>query len=279
MIKIGDYNVLKVNRQVEFGYYLADEKGHEVLLPNKLAKGHDVHLNEDIKAFVYRDSSDRPVATLKEPKAKVGDIAYLEVTSIAAFGAFADFGLDRDIFIPIKEQRFKLRTEESYLFYIYLDKTDRLAATTNVERYIEIAEGGYEVGNEVEAMVYAKSSGGALSVAVEGKHKGLVLANEFYGDALPGMKMKLRIKKIYEDGTLGLTPRQTKLVERSALQEKILTYMKINGGVMEFNDKSAPEAIKATFGTSKNYFKMALGGLMKEGLLSQDKEGSRLLDK
>ena len=278
MLKIGDYNILKVNREVEFGYYLADEKGHEVLIPKSLTKDHDIKVNDMVEVFVYRDSNDRPIATFKKPIAKVGDIAYLKVNSIADFGAFAEFGLDRDIFIPLKEQRFKLKSGESYLFYIYLDKTDRLAATTKVENYVETAElETYKVNDEVEAMVYAKGKNGTLSVAVEGKYKGLVLGNECYENVLPGAKMHLRVKRIYEDGTIGLTPRKTKLVERSALQEKIVKYMKKNGGFMALNDKSSPEDIKATFGTSKNYFKMALGGLMKEGVLTQDKEGSRLL--
>lgn len=278
MFKVGDYNILKVNREVEFGYYLADERGHEVLIPKSTIKDCKINLNDMVEVFVYRDSKDRPIATFNKPLAKVGDVAYLKVTSIADFGAFAEIGLDRDIFIPLKEQRFKLKTGESYLFYIYLDKTDRLAATTKVENYIEVAEEStFKVNDEVEAMVYAKSKGGALSVAIDGKYKGLVLANECYDNILPGQKLNLRVKRVYEDGTIGLTPRKTKLVERSALQEKIVKYMKINGGFMSFNDKSTPEDIKQTFGTSKNYFKIALGGLMKQGIIAQDKEGCRLL--
>ncbi len=278
MLTIGDYNLLKVNREVEFGYYLADERGHEVLIPKSLTKGKDIHMDDMVEVFVYRDSKDRPFATFKKPLAKVGDIAYLKVTSITDFGAFAEIGLDRDIFIPIKEQRFKLKKGESYLFYIYLDKTERLAATTKVETYIDTAEiETYKVNDEVTAMVYAKGKNGTLSVAVNGKHKGLVLGNECYDNILPGAKLSLRVKRIYEDGTIGLTPRKTKLVERNDLQEKIIKHMKINGGFMPFNDKSAPEDIKATFGTSKNYFKIALGGLMKQGVIAQDEEGSRLL--
>lgn len=278
MLKIGEYNNLKVNREVDFGYYLADERGHEVLIPKKLTQGYEINLGDMIDVFVYRDSSDRPIATFKKPIAKVGDVAYLEVKSIADFGAFADLGLDRDIFIPLKEQRFKLKTGERYLFYIYLDKTERLAATTKVENYIDLAEEGtYKVNDEVEAMVYAKGKNGTLSVAVDGKYKGLVLANEYYENVLPGAKMNLRVKRIYEDGTIGLTPRKSRLAERSELQEKIVKYMKINDGFMPFNDKSSPEDIKATFGTSKNYFKIAIGGLMKEGVLKQDREGCRLI--
>lgn len=280
MLKIGDYNTLKVDREKDFGFYLVDqESGEDVLLPKSLAEGMNVEVGQEREVFIYRDSKDRPIATFKKPLAKVYDVAYLKVVQQGEFGAFVDFGLDRDIFVPLKEQRFKLRTGDKYLFYIYLDKTNRLAGTTEVENYIEVADEsvGFKVGDEVTAMVYSRTPSGTLNVAVDGKYKGLVLPNEYYEEIFPGAEMSLRVKRIYEDGVIGLTPRKTRLSERDELKEKIVKYMRKNGGFMEFNDKSNPEDIKATFGTSKNYFKMALGGLMKEGKLKQDSEGCRLI--
>ena len=280
MLKIGDYNTLKVDREKDFGFYLVDqESGEDVLLPKSLAEGMNVEVGQEREVFIYRDSKDRPIATFKKPLAKVYDVAYLKVVQQGEFGAFVDFGLDRDIFVPLKEQRFKLRTGDKYLFYIYLDKTNRLAGTTEVENYIEVADEsvGFKVGDEVTAMVYSRTPSGTLNVAVDGKYKGLVLPNEYYEEIFPGAEMSLRVKRRYEDGVIGLTPRKTRLSERDELKEKIVKYMKKNGGFMEFNDKSNPEDIKATFGTSKNYFKMALGGLMKEGKLKQDSEGCRLI--
>lgn len=280
MLKIGDYNTLRVDREKDFGFYLVDqESGEDVLLPKSLSEGMDVEVGQDRDVFIYRDSKDRPIATFKKPIATVYEVAYLKVVSQGEFGAFIDFGLDRDIFVPIKEQRFKLRTGDKYLFYIYLDKTNRLAATTEVESYVEVADEsvGFKIGDEVTAMVYSRTPAGTLNVAIDAKYKGLVLPNEYYDEIFPGAEMKLRIRRIYEDGVIGLTPRQTRLSERDELKEKIVKYMKKNGGFMEFNDKSNPEDIRATFGTSKNYFKMALGGLMKEGKLSQDSEGCKLL--
>ena len=249
-----------------------------VLLPKSLCEGMGIEVGQDVTVFIYNDSKDRPVATFKKPLAKVGDVAYLKVVQQGDFGAFVDFGLDRDIFVPLKEQRYKLHTGKKYLFYIYLDKTGRLAATTEVEPYIDVAEEGtFKVGDEVTAMVFSKTPSGTLNVAIEANYRGLVLPNEYYNEVHPGYEMQLRVKRIYEDGVIGLTPRKTRLNERDELQEKIITYMRKNGGFMEFNDKSNPEDIRATFGTSKNYFKMALGGLMKAGKLAQDPEGSRLL--
>lgn len=276
MILLGERQILKVVRFATIGAYLGDED-EQVLLPKKYVPS-TLCIDDEIDVFIYRDSKDRPIATFKKPLATVGDVAYLKVVQQSEFGAFVDFGLDRDIFVPLKEQRYKLHTGKKYLFYIYVDKTGRLAATTEVEPYIEVAEEGtFKVGDEVTAMVFSKTLSGTLNVAINAKYRGLVLPNEYYNEVHPGYEMNLRVKRIYEDGVIGLTPRKTRLSERDELQEKIVAYMRKNGGFMEFNDKSNPEDIKAVFGTSKNYFKMALGGLMKAGKLTQDKEGSRLI--
>ena len=279
MLRIGEYNKMKVDREKDFGFYLRELDGRaEVLLPKSLLEGNKVSVGDEVEVFIYRDSKDRALATFKKPLATVGDVAYLKVVQQSEFGAFVDFGVDRDIFVPLKEQRYKLHTGKKYLFYIYVDKTGRLAATTEVEPYIEVAEEGtFKVGDEVTAMVFSKTLSGTLNVAINAKYRGLVLPNEYYNEVHPGYEMNLRVKRIYEDGVIGLTPRKTRLNERDELQEKIVAYMRKNGGFMEFNDKSNPEDIKAVFGTSKNYFKMALGGLMKAGKLTQDKEGSRLI--
>lgn len=279
MINIGKYNTLEVKREKEFGFYLGDEGKVDVLLPKSVAEGKSIQVGEKVEVFVYRDSKDRPIATFKKPLVTVGEVAYLKVVFQTEFGAFIDFGLDRDIFVPIKEQRFKLHTGSKYLFYVYLDKTGRIAATTDVENYILNAkdeEKEFKVGEEVIAQIYSKGQSGTIHVAIDSKYKGMILPNEYYIDFYPGTEMKLRVKRIYEDGIIGLTPRKTRLNERDQIQEDILKYLKKNGGFMPFNDKSTPEDIKATFNTSKNYFKMALGGLMKSGKIVQEKEGTRL---
>lgn len=280
MINIGEYNLLEVKREKDFGFYLGDAGRETVLLPKSVLEGRKIEVGDNVEVFVYRDSKDRPIATFKKPLVTVGEVGYLKVVFQSEFGAFIDFGLDRDIFVPLKEQRFKLHTGTKYLFYIYLDKTGRLAATTDVENYILNAkeeEVEYKVGDEVVAQVYGKTENGSVYVAIEGKYKGLILANEYYTEIYPGTEMKLRVKRLYEDGIIGLTPRKTRLNERDQIKEDILKYLKKNGGFMPFNDKSSPEDIKATFNTSKNYFKMALGGLMKDGKIVQEKEGTKLI--
>lgn len=279
MINIGEYNLLEVKREKDFGYYLGDGGKIDVLLPKSKSEGKKINIGDKLEVFVYRDSKDRPIATFKKPLVTVGEVGYLKVVLQTDFGAFIDFGLDRDIFIPLKEQRYKLHKGSNYLFYIYLDKTGRLAATTDVENYIlnAVEEGKeFKVGEEVIGQVYSKTEGNTVHIAIDSKYRGLILANEYYTEIYPGTEMKLRVKKIYEDGVIGLTPRKTRLNEREKIQEDILKYLNRNGGFMHFNDKSNPEDIKATFNTSKNYFKMALGGLMKDGKIVQEKEGTRL---
>jgi len=278
MILIGEYNKLKTSKKVDFGYYLEDNFGDEVLLPNSAAKGHEIKEGDVLEVFIYRDSKDRLISTLKKPLITVGQIAYLEVVSQNKIGAFVNIGLERDLFIPLKEQRFKLKDGKKYLFYMYVDKTDRLAGTTRIDSYINVAEEGtYKTSDEVTAIVYDTCENGTLNVMIDGKYRGLILANEHFDYIHPGEEIQARVKKIYEDGTIGVTTRKKRLDEREVLSEKILKYLRENGGFMPFNDKSSPEDIKREFNTSKNYFKMTLGGLMKEKLITQDKEGTRLL--
>lgn len=278
MMIIGEYNKLKVSKKVEFGYYLEDNFGDEVLLPNSAAKGHEIKEGDKLEVFIYRDSKDRLISTLKKPLITVGEIAYLEVVSQNNIGAFVNIGLERDLFVPLREQGFKLKEGKKYLFYMYVDKTDRLAGTTRIDSYLAIAEEGkYKSSDEVNAIVYDTCENGTLNVMVDEKYRGLILANEHFDYIYPGQEIQARVKIIYEDGTLGITTRKKRLDERDVLTEKILNYLKENGGFMPFNDKSSSEDIKKEFNTSKNYFKMTLGGLMKQKLITQDKEGTRLL--
>jgi predicted RNA-binding protein (virulence factor B family) len=278
MMMIGEYNNLKVSKKVDFGYYLEDNFGDEVLLPNSAVKGHEIKDGENLEVFIYRDSKDRLISTLKKPLLTVGEIAYLEVVSQNNIGAFVNIGLERDLFVPLREQGFRLKEGKKYLFYMYVDKTDRLAGTTRIDSYLDLAEKDkYKSSDEVTAIVYDTCENGTLNVMIDGKYRGLILANEHFEYINPGEEIQARVKIVYEDGTLGITTRKKRLDERDVLSDKILRYLKENGGFMAFNDKSSSEDIKKEFNTSKNYFKMTLGGLMKQKLIAQDKEGTRLL--
>ena len=245
-------------------------------MPKNSLKDRKLEKGEEVEVFVYRDSKDRPIATLKKPLISVGEIAYLEIVGVSEFGAFANMGLERDIFIPLKEQKFKLLKGKSYLLYAYVDKTGRMAATTYVDNYMDIAE-NLKVGDEVQAITYGKGGEKTIRVAIDGKYKAIILGNERYEDIYPGDTITGRVKRIYEDGVVGISTRKKRLDERESLKDTIINYLEEHGGSMPYNDKTAPELIKETFKTSKNYFKMALGGLMKEGKIEQGPEGTKLI--
>ena len=166
-------------------------------------------------------------------------------------------------------------TGKSYLLYAYVDKTGRLAATTYVDSYIDIGE-GYKVDDEVEVITYGKGGEKTIRVAIDGKYQAIILGNEHYKSIFPGDKLKVRVKKIYEDGVVGVTPRKKRLDAREEIKERIMLALAENDGMIPYNDKTSPEIIKENFFTSKNYFKMALGALMKEGKIYQDEEGTKL---
>lgn len=277
-LKVGEYNELKISRKSDIGYYLDRATGRtsdDILLPKKSTNGEELNVGEKINVFIYRDSNDRLIATLKKPLAIVGDIEALEITGVTSIGAFANFGLEKDILVPLKEQKYKLEKGKKYLLYIYVDKTGRLAATTDIDKYLGEIENP-ELGSEVSGIVYGYQTNGSLRVALDGQYRAVVLKNEYFTDIKPGDEIKGRIKRVYDDGIVGLSIRNTKLVERDELSTKILEYLKENGGSMVYNDKSSPDDIRRVFNTSKNYFKIALGGLMKQGLIEQDPLGTKL---
>ena len=280
MIKVGDYNILRVIKEKGNGYILKEEgvkDGEEVFLPELNTGDKELEVNDKVSAFVYKDNQGKLIATLEKPKARASQLAYLKVVGLPTFGAFVDMGLDRDILVPLKEKIYPFKKDKSYLFYVYVDKTGRLAASAYVEKYLEV-DHSYKVGDEVKGSVYGFQSNNSLKVAVENRYKGVVLHNEYFTRIEYGDSLTFRVNKIYEDGRLGLTPRKAAKEELPALEEKIIEHLKNNNGFMTYNDRTSPEDIYKAFNVSKNYFKNALGGLMKKKLITQDEKGTRLID-
>ncbi|ADL52486.1 CvfB family protein [Clostridium cellulovorans] len=279
MLNLGKINKAKVVKEKDFGYYITPiGDSIEILLPKSGTLGRTLEIDEEIDVFIYRDSKDRFISTLKTPLAQVGEVAYLKVVAQTPIGAFVNIGLERDVLVPMKEQEIKIYKDSSYLFYLYVDKTGRIAATPDVNDYIDIADNLYKEGDLVTGVVYGFTSVGSALVAIDNKYKGLILKNEFFNFLKVGEKLELRVKRIYEDGTVSVTPR-TKAIkdQRLELEDIILDYLKTHNGFMVYNDKSSPEDIRSIFHVSKNYFKNALGGLMKKRLISQDSEGTKLI--
>lgn len=281
MIKFGDYNELKVAREASFGLYLDKETGNtsdDILLPTGNIVGEKPKVGETVTVFIYRDSKDRLIATMKKPIVTVDNTAVLSVTSVTNFGAFVNFGLERDILVPQREMKFPLETGKEYLFFIYEDKTGRLAASTEVGRYLETPEEDlYKVGDTVSGIIYNKQTNGTLEVAIDDMYPGIVLVNEYFFNANPGDRISGTVKKILEDGRISFTPRKKMIEAKEELSDTILRYLEEHDGFMPYNDKSTPDEIKKKWNSSKNYFKIALGNLMKKGLIRQDEKGTHLV--
>lgn len=281
MIKFGDYNDLKVAREASFGLYLDKETGNtsdDILLPTGSIVGEIPKVGETVTVFIYRDSKDRLIATMKKPIVTVDNTAVLSVTSVTNFGAFVNFGLERDILVPQREMKFPLETGKEYLFFIYEDKTGRLAASTEVGRYLETPEEDlYKVGDTVSGIIYNKQTNGTLEVAIDDMYPGIVLVNEYFFNANPGDRISGTVKKILEDGRISFTPRKKMIEAKEELSDTILRYLEEHDGFMPYNDKSTPDEIKKKWNSSKNYFKIALGNLMKKGLIRQDEKGTHLV--
>ena len=283
MIKFGDYNVMKVKREATFGLFLDKETGNtsdDILLPTGSIIGDRPAIGDEVRVFIYRDSKDRLIATMKEPKVTVDNLAVLKVNQTTTFGVFMEFGLERDILVPQKEMKYPMEVGKEYLVFVYEDKTGRLAASTQVGRYLDVAEEGqFNVGDTVTGIIYGEQTNGTLEVAIDNKHMAIILKNEYFTELKPGQQVTGTIKKILEDGRISFTPRKKMIDAKEDLSDLILAYLDKHDGFMPYNDKSTPEEIKKQFKTSKNYFKIALGNLMKHGLITQDTKGTYLKEK
>ena len=278
MIKIGDYNKLEVKREANFGFFLDGKTNNskdDILLHNRLLNKTKIQVGDVVDAFIYIDSEGRRSATLVPTKAKVDEVAYLKVVAHTKIGSFIDIGLQKDILVPFSAKTYDLEKGQRYLFYIYLDKSGRLAATTDIDSHLT-TDHTYNVGDSVEGIVYGFQTNNSAMVCVDNKYAGVILHNEYFTELKIGDKLNLNIIKIYEDGKLGLTPRQSRKEELDTLEVSIMNYLEGNDGYMRFNDKSTPEEIATVFNTSKKNFKRALGVLMKKGLISQDENGTNL---
>lgn len=277
MVKIGDFNKLTIARKVEFGFFLDGKGGDDVFMHRKFTNYEVLIPGDEVNVFVYKDSKDKLAATLNPPLAKVGEIGYFEVVDATKIGYFINIGLEKDILVPFSAKHYDISVGNKYLFYIYLDKSDRIAATTRIEEHLT-TDSNYSVGDTVTGVVYGFQTNQSAMVCVDNKYEGVILHNEYFTNLKVGDKLNLKVIKIYEDGKLGLTPRQGREEELNELEVKILNHLNnASRGFMPYNDKSDPADIASMFNCSKKNFKRALGILMKKGLIEQDSEGTHLI--
>lgn len=266
MIRLGEKQELVIVKKVEFGVYLAvsfEDAAEHVLLPIKQMP-ENKGVGDKLEVFVYRDSKDRMIATTHEPKLCMGQIANLVVAQMGKFGAFLDWGLEKDLLLPFKEQRGKVKQGNEVLVSLYIDKSNRLCATMNVYENLR-TDSPYQAGDRVRGRVYELSDNFGAFVAVDNLYSGLIAKKELYGNVEPGTDVEARVLRVREDGKLDLSIREKAYIQMDADAEKILSLLDSYEGALPFSDKAAPEVIKHETGMSKNEFKRAVGRLLKQG--------------
>ncbi len=254
-----------VVKEVEFGVYLAETQEAEdrILLPKKQVPAR-TKLHDVIEVFIYKDSNDRFIATVREPKLEFGQVAVLEVLEVGKIGAFLDWGLEKDLFLPFKEQTSRVKPGDHCLVALYIDKSQRLCATMNVYEYLEL-ESPYQKEDRVTGTIYEESDEFGMFVAVDNKYSALISKKEAYGSLKIGDTVQARVINVKEDGRLDLSVREKAYLQMDDDSKLIMEAIEKRGGALPFNDKVSPEIIKKEFGLSKNAFKRAVGRLLKEG--------------
>ena len=274
MIKVGEYNTLKVLREVPFGLYL-DDGADGILLPRRFVP-EDTKTGDELTVFLYHDGEDRLIATTQQPKGTLGDIIKLRAVTVTPQGAFLDNGLMKDLFVPISKQLLGMRPNGDYLVKIYLDdQTGRLAATEKLGIYLSNEVLTIHLLEIVDLIVYRRTDIGYVMI-INNQHTGVLHFNEIYRDISVGDKLTGFIKKIYPDNKIDVSvgkPGYDRIEDESG---KILRLLEENGGYLPFYDKSDPEQIYSFFGMSKKTFKMTVGNLYKKQKISLEKTGIKL---
>ena len=277
-LQIGRTCQLKVNRQVEFGFYLnGGEQYGEVLLPNgEIRPDIDVLIGEPLEVVLYLDTQERIVATTHMPLAQVGDFAYLEVAWVNNFGAFLHWGPQKDLFVPFREQKMKMMKGHSYIVHVHLDpETYRIMASAKVEHFLSQDFPPYRTGAQVELLIWQKTDLG-LKAIVDGRYGGLLYDTQMFRTLRTGDRVKGYISQVRPDGKLDLSlqcPGQRGVEDFSA---QLLRHLQMNGGQTPLGDKSPAEEIYALFGVSKKVFKKAVGDLYRQRLIEISDTGIRL---
>lgn len=275
MINIGLYNELIVLRETSIGLFLGDIEGtQDVLLPNKYVPA-GTKVGDRLDVFVYTDAKNRPIATTLKPKIKLNEFALLRVQDTTPIGAFIEWGLEKDLLVPVAEQKEKMRVNGFYFVYLFLDaQTQRLAATSKLKKYLTNPI-SVEEGEEVELLIYRETELG-FEVIVNHRHMGLLYANEIFTPVKRGQKLVGYIKRIREDGKIDVSLQKLGYDQIEDSQQTILDYLKSHGGSAPLTDDSSPEEIKKELAMSKKNFKKAVGALYKQKLITIDHDHIRL---
>lgn len=269
MLEIGKRQLLTIVKKVDFGVYLAKEQEadpeEKVLLPRKEVP-ENAQPGDEIEVFLYRDSKDRMIATVRQPKLSLGEVAVLRVKENGKIGAFLDWGLEKDLLLPFREQVRKVCPGEECLVALYLDKSKRLCATMKVYHYLR-TDSPYEKDQKVTGTLYEISDNFGAFVAVDNCYSALIPKKEPLGNARVGDTVEARVTEVLKDGKLSLSLREKAYIQMNEDAQKLLKLLEEQGGELPVGDKSSPEKIKELTGMSKNEFKRAAGNLYKQRLV------------
>ena len=277
MIKLGDYNILTVVKEVDFGLYLDGGDEGEILLPRRYVP-EGAEPGDTMEVFIYLDNEERLVATTEIPLAKVGDFAYLEVAWVNQYGAFLNWGLMKDLFCPFREQKMRMVKGNKYIVHVHLDKESyRIMASAKVEHFLSEDMPPYQRGDEVDMLVWQKTDLG-FKVIVDNKFQGLIYDDQIFEYIHTGDRMKGYVNTVRPDGKIDLMVQPFGRRRTTDFADTLLEYMRDNGGTCPVGDKSDAEDIKDLFHVSKKVFKRAVGDLYKRRLISISDNGLKLND-
>jgi predicted RNA-binding protein (virulence factor B family) len=273
---IGKYNQLNIVAITDTGAYLDGGELGEILLPKRFLP-EQCDVGQNIEVFLYLDSADRLVATTEKPLAQVGEFVSLKVIQVNKMGAFLDWGLPKDLLVPYNQQHTAMEVGKYYLVRVFLDqRTDRIAASSKLDKFIDIWPAEYQAGEKVNLIIGGKTDLGFKAI-VNDLHWGLLYDNEIFQPLRIGKKISGYIKQVREDGRLDLILTRGSKNKVNDFSEKLLAHIADNGGLSPLHDKSSPELIQRTLGVSKKTFKATVGNLLKKGKIALVKEGIKLV--
>lgn len=275
MVNVGRYNELEVVKRLDFGIYLRDDD-NEILMPTKWIP-ENTKIGDRINAFIFRDSDDRLIATTVKPFAIADTFAFLEVKQANEIGAFLDWGMDKDLFVPFREQQGKMEQGRSYVVFVYVDEeTDRIVASAKLNKFIEREDVDLMDGDVVELLIYSETDLG-FNAIINDLYSGLIYKNEIFESIRVGDRVTGYVKHMREDGKIDLSLQKSGFELVDDVKWRILNMMKQNNGFLSLNDNSSPEQIKAELQISKKAFKKAVGALYKERLVKLTDKGVELV--
>ena len=273
-LQLGKINTLTVARRADHGLYLSGGP-EDILLPNKYVP-EGTEIGDEIDVFLYLDSEVRLIATTEKPLAEVGDFAWLRVAWVNNFGAFLDWGLMKDLFVPFREQKMKMQKDHSYLVHVHLDpETYRIMASAKVERYLSEDYPPYHGGDEVDCLIWQKTDLGFKAI-VDNRFAGLLFDDEIFRQLHSGDRLKAYVKQVRPDGKIDLSLQKKGQRAVEDFSDVLLRHLQTNGGHSPLGDKSPAEEIYAVFGVSKKVFKKAVGDLYRRRLITIAADGLQL---